>query len=862
LLPFAVPGAGVPAVLSMGGNKYTDAKQAGATEGEALIAGGVATAAGASAPFAGRAAAPLAERVAAPIADAAGVIPGALTKGAIEGVPQGVVLTGGDAAATAAYDPQAALEELKTIPEAGLEMAIINAIAHGIPAAAITASMRGRALPPVDPRTPDMQHGAPLEPVAPEAKVATTGENAPSQRTAEPSAEEAVSNKTANASTPAKPGLFDDINLGAQEAPTHVETNEAPVLPRAIAEKLRAEGRSDLRRTGRPETDAARDLPGSPAENESAPRPILDAKGHADVPAPAKAVRPGVRREDIRSEESAPAERGGEPAPVRTGDDAGVRGAHPAAEESRAPERGRVQERVAEPVDAGRGTERVGSSVARGDAGRGEPRPNRDELRSEDAPVRAGAEDHPAAQRGDDRSTYDNFLARLSDNDAKRLRTAGREARQSKDPAKKRAYLDLKRSLGWTDEHDRQQTNRRRGVDDGQKSVFDEEVPNVPIRSREADAARPQEDGQEAHRSEGQKEGRQEAVPVREVAGREAAPAEGAAPVEAARPSDSGGERASRDRGVPDRDYSVAAVRTRTIERLTAKVKNRTATEDDRRILYGARMEEAAAKRAEVQGDSLKTVEGGLTGNELATKRQKADNFHVGREVVVDGKPGTIERRPAFGMAKVKFADGTSKSVGLEYIQKKPLKFSARAFRPLDNTAGEHEGVLHVTAETARNLKRVPDAELTSEQAAVRKAFRHASVEFSDQIDSRADALYYKDEKGRHVVIRGDASPKDYRRLVGHELTHAMLEGMDGYDRSEFLDMMRHTLQEQGTWDKAIEARERWGDKPEARPRRGNRGRVRRRLHGQPRARCARSRSASQRCSRRSWRRSTAWCAA
>lgn len=123
----------VVGATSMGLASQQQALDAGATPGQALASGMIGSGAGALAPVVGRAVAPLAERVAAPVANAAGAIPAALVRGTVEGAPQGVVLSAGNAASIAPYDMNAAIEAARDIPASAAELGIFGAVTRGVP---------------------------------------------------------------------------------------------------------------------------------------------------------------------------------------------------------------------------------------------------------------------------------------------------------------------------------------------------------------------------------------------------------------------------------------------------------------------------------------------------------------------------------------------------------------------------------------------------------------------------------------------------------------------------------------------------------------------------------------------------------
>lgn len=85
--------------------------------------------------------------------------------------------------------------------------------------------------------------------------------------------------------------------------------------------------------------------------------------------------------------------------------------------------------------------------------------------------------------------------------------------------------------------------------------------------------------------------------------------------------------------------------------------------------LKGIGYEKAAKIREEIQGDLLIPIEGGLTGKELNAKLEYLRSNYEGKEVIVDGREGVIEKT-VFGKTIIKFKDGTKKFYEYEDLQK------------------------------------------------------------------------------------------------------------------------------------------------------------------------------------------------
>lgn len=86
-------------------------------------------------------------------------------------------------------------------------------------------------------------------------------------------------------------------------------------------------------------------------------------------------------------------------------------------------------------------------------------------------------------------------------------------------------------------------------------------------------------------------------------------------------------------------------------------------------------MQYSTKKRELIQGDSLEPVEGGLTPKELQNKVNQLNKNSVGKNIIVDGKEGTIKSN-SYGKVKVEFKDGTSKTYSNDEIPKQlPLDY-------------------------------------------------------------------------------------------------------------------------------------------------------------------------------------------
>lgn len=93
------------------------------------------------------------------------------------------------------------------------------------------------------------------------------------------------------------------------------------------------------------------------------------------------------------------------------------------------------------------------------------------------------------------------------------------------------------------------------------------------------------------------------------------------------------------------------------------------AREAGAKFAKGQRMAQAAAIREEIQGDLLIPIEGGLTGKELNAKLEYLRSNYEGKEVIVDGREGVIEKT-VFGNTIIKFKDGSKVSYDYETLQK------------------------------------------------------------------------------------------------------------------------------------------------------------------------------------------------
>lgn len=77
--------------------------------------------------------------------------------------------------------------------------------------------------------------------------------------------------------------------------------------------------------------------------------------------------------------------------------------------------------------------------------------------------------------------------------------------------------------------------------------------------------------------------------------------------------------------------------------------------------LMGWAMKHSAAKREIIQGESLISVEGGLTEKELANKINKLKTNYSGKEVITPDGEGIATGKMSFGKVGVKYPDGTIK---------------------------------------------------------------------------------------------------------------------------------------------------------------------------------------------------------
>jgi hypothetical protein len=96
--------------------------------------------------------------------------------------------------------------------------------------------------------------------------------------------------------------------------------------------------------------------------------------------------------------------------------------------------------------------------------------------------------------------------------------------------------------------------------------------------------------------------------------------------------------------------------------------------------IKGSAMKTAAEKRKVIQGDSLETVPGGLTGKELTAKIERLKSNYIGKPVIVDGQNAKVVSNP-FGKVKVQFADGSTKTVEAKEVVE-PLKATASKTAP------------------------------------------------------------------------------------------------------------------------------------------------------------------------------------
>jgi hypothetical protein len=84
--------------------------------------------------------------------------------------------------------------------------------------------------------------------------------------------------------------------------------------------------------------------------------------------------------------------------------------------------------------------------------------------------------------------------------------------------------------------------------------------------------------------------------------------------------------------------------------------------------IKGVAMQNAAEIRNITQGDLLIPIEGGLTENELSALKDKLRKNYIGKQVLVDGKEGTVVGN-AYGKIGVEFTDGTKQYVDKKLIQ-------------------------------------------------------------------------------------------------------------------------------------------------------------------------------------------------
>jgi ribosomal protein S18 acetylase RimI-like enzyme len=84
--------------------------------------------------------------------------------------------------------------------------------------------------------------------------------------------------------------------------------------------------------------------------------------------------------------------------------------------------------------------------------------------------------------------------------------------------------------------------------------------------------------------------------------------------------------------------------------------------------IKGVAMQNAAEIRNITQGDLLIPIEGGLTETELSNRIDKLRKNYIGKQVLVDGKEGTVVGN-AYGKIGVEFTDGTKQYVDKNSIQ-------------------------------------------------------------------------------------------------------------------------------------------------------------------------------------------------
>jgi hypothetical protein len=87
------------------------------------------------------------------------------------------------------------------------------------------------------------------------------------------------------------------------------------------------------------------------------------------------------------------------------------------------------------------------------------------------------------------------------------------------------------------------------------------------------------------------------------------------------------------------------------------------------KLVKGQGFANSAEIREAIQGDLLIPIEGGLTGKELANKIKQLETNYEGKEVIVNGMEGVIERN-VFGKVVVRFKDGNKMSY--DAMQVKP----------------------------------------------------------------------------------------------------------------------------------------------------------------------------------------------
>ena len=225
-----------------------------------------------------------------------------------------------------------------------------------------------------------------------------------------------------------------------------------------------------------------------------------------------------------------------------------------------------------------------------------------------------------------------------------------------------------------------------------------------------------------------------------------------------------------------------------------------------RNMKISAAHEKKQAERLLKQGNSLERVEGGLTEKELLQVKEKLNKNYIGKEVLVDNKPGKIVSN-AFGKTKVEFEDGTSKVVTKADIKNNPnvkIDINKMVFgntyyndmikqktqpKIIESKEPKKQGQLQLDLEDKETKTNYNIPEAKNADKVVAKLTENSTPEVKKQTEQ----LFAEPSKNKQTVKLGDGrtvtTPSETTREGGLESASKYIN--DSVSQKEFKDIQR-----------------------------------------------------------------------